>query len=83
MERDAKKKLADAVSAAGRVIDPLEGFECKAEVYDVQRKATLYFDSEGKRCWTKAWFNGREKGRASRGGEPCPRDLVHQQHLHP
>lgn len=24
--------------------------------------ASLFFDSEGKRAWTKAWFNGREKG---------------------
>lgn len=42
--------------------DPLEGFRCTAEVYDVQRKASLYFNTEGNRCWTKAWFNGREKG---------------------
>lgn len=36
--------------------------EIEAEVYDVKRKATLYFDTEGKKCWTKAWFNAREKG---------------------
>ena len=22
----------------------------------------MYFDNSGTRCWTKAWFNGREKG---------------------
>ena len=30
--------------------------------YDVSRVASVYFDSEGNRCWTKAWFCGREKG---------------------
>lgn len=30
--------------------------------YDVEREASVYFDTSGTRCWTKAWFNGREKG---------------------
>lgn len=33
--------------------------------YDVQRTASVYFDNQGIRCWTKAWFNGREKGEAA------------------
>jgi hypothetical protein len=33
--------------------------------YDVKRTASIYFDSEGKKAWTKAWFNGREKGEPS------------------
>lgn len=32
------------------------------ENYDIPRTASIYFDSEGNRCWTKAWFCGREKG---------------------
>lgn len=34
--------------------------------YDVQREVSIFFDSEGRRCWTKAWFNGREKGEPSK-----------------
>lgn len=30
--------------------------------YDVQRQVSVYFDTSGMRSWTKAWFNGREKG---------------------
>lgn len=47
------------------MIDPLEGMTVSIDSYDVQRTASIYFDSEGKRCWTKAWFNGREKGEPS------------------
>ena len=25
----------------------------------------MYFDRSGTRCWTKAWFNGKEKGEKS------------------
>lgn len=30
--------------------------------YDVKRVASVYFDNSGERCWTKAWFNGSDKG---------------------
>lgn len=30
--------------------------------YDVRRTASIYFNTSGERCWTKAWFNGNEKG---------------------
>lgn len=30
--------------------------------YDVSRTASIYADNTGHRWWTKAWFNGREKG---------------------
>ena len=26
------------------------------------RKASVFFNQTGDRCWTKAWFAGREKG---------------------
>lgn len=44
------------------MVDPLADLEIEAEAYDVKRIASLYFDSEGKKSWTKAWFNNREKG---------------------
>lgn len=31
----------------------------------MKRKASLYFNTDGNRCWTKAWFNDREKGEPS------------------
>lgn len=30
--------------------------------YDIDREASVYYNTSGTRCWTKAWFNGREKG---------------------
>ena len=44
------------------MIDPLAGLQVDVKSFDVGRIASVYFDSEGNRCWTKAWFNGREKG---------------------
>lgn len=41
---------------------PLANLEIDVESYDVERTASVYFDNSGTRCWTKAWFNGREKG---------------------
>ena len=43
-------------------MDPLAGLQVDVKSFDVGRIASVYFDSEGNRCWTKAWFNGREKG---------------------
>lgn len=42
--------------------DPLKDLEIDIQSYDVERTASVYYDSQGIRCWTKAWFNGREKG---------------------
>lgn len=44
------------------MIDPLEGLEIDVRSYDISREASVYYDNAGVRCWTKAWFNGREKG---------------------
>lgn len=57
-----KKKLLDKVSEDGLTVDPLANLEIDIQTYDVQRTASVYFDRSGTRCWTKAWFNGREKG---------------------
>lgn len=42
--------------------DPLKDLEIDIQNYDVERTASVYYDNQGIRCWTKAWFNGREKG---------------------
>lgn len=57
-----KKKLLDKASEDGLTVDPLANLEVDIQTYDVQRTASVYFDRSGTRCWTKAWFNGREKG---------------------
>lgn len=44
------------------LIDPLASLQIDVQSYDVERVASVYFDTEGNRCWTKAWFNDREKG---------------------
>ena len=33
--------------------------------FDPLKKIKYYFDTSGLRCWTKAWFNGRDKGEKS------------------
>lgn len=45
--------------------DPLADLAINVGSYDVEREASVYFDTSGMRCWTKAWFNGREKGEKS------------------
>ena len=62
MGRYSKKKLSDQASQDGLVEDPLATLSIDVESYDVKHEAYVYFDSSGRRCWTKAWFNGREKG---------------------
>ena len=58
----AKKKFSEQAAVDGLVVDPLSNLQIDIKNYDVNRTASIYFDSEGNRCWTKAWFNGREKG---------------------
>jgi len=54
--------------------DPLQNLEIDIHSYDISREASIYFDTTGTRCWTKAWFNGREKGEKSieKGRKPYP-----------
>lgn len=56
------------------MIDPLEDLEIEAESYDVKRIASIYASRDGERWWTKAWFNGREKGEPAR--EVSSRQLI-------
>lgn len=59
---EQKKKVSEQAAVDGLVVDPLSNLQIDIKNYDVNRTASIYFDSEGNRCWTKAWFNGREKG---------------------
>lgn len=44
------------------MIDPLANLHIDVQSFDAQRIASIYGDNAGERWWTKAWFNGREKG---------------------
>lgn len=44
------------------IVDPLANMQVEVTSYDIRRVASVYFDTSGERCWTKAWFNDREKG---------------------
>ena len=39
--------------------------QISAQSYDLSRIASVYGDTSGQRWWTKAWFNGNEKGEPS------------------
>lgn len=45
----------------GSVKDPLRTMEVKFGSYDIPRYASVYFNTEGNRCWTKAWFGRNNK----------------------
>lgn len=57
-----KKKLSHQVAQDGLVADPLSDLSIHVESYDVKHEAYVYFDASGRRSWTKAWFNGRDRG---------------------
>ena len=65
MKKKKKKKLSEQAAIDGLVVDPLSNLHIGVQNYDVNRIASIYFDSEGNRCWTKAWFCGREKGESA------------------
>lgn len=44
------------------MIDPLDTLQIDVESYDIKRVASVFADNAGERWWTKAWFNGRDKG---------------------
>ena len=64
-DESQKKKLSEEAAANGLMEDPLQNLEIDIHSYDISREASIYFDTTGTRCWTKAWFNGREKGEKS------------------
>ena len=60
-----KKKLAESVPSGPVIVDPLKNLTVSIDSYNVRRSVSIFFDDDGKKCWTKAWFNGREKGEPS------------------
>lgn len=61
----AKKKLSERAASDGLICDPLMDMKVDAQSYDIERKASIFFDNAGTKAWTKAWFNGRENGEKS------------------
>uniref|UniRef100_UPI0040268A60 hypothetical protein n=1 Tax=Prevotella sp. TaxID=59823 RepID=UPI0040268A60 len=47
------------------IVDPLAKLNINVQNYDVKRRASVYYDMGGTMCWTKAWFNDRERGERS------------------
>lgn len=47
------------------MVDPLSHLSISMDSYDVSRIASVYADNTGAKWWTKAWFNGHEKGEPS------------------
>ncbi len=43
-------------------VDPLSTLQISVQSFDVRRIASVYADTAGNRWWTKAWFNGNERG---------------------
>lgn len=64
-DKDRRKSFANQMVKDGYIIDPLANMYAEIKSYDIQREASIYYDTTGQRVWTKAWFNGREKGEAS------------------
>lgn len=44
------------------IVSPLSDLQVTFQSYDVERSASVYADTSGEHWWTKAWFNGRDKG---------------------
>ena len=45
------------------MVDPLSQIQSGSlKKFDIKRVASVYFNTEGDRCWAKAWFNGHERG---------------------
>lgn len=43
-------------------IDPLANLDFDMQSFDIQRIVSVYPDRDGIVWWTKAWFNGKQKG---------------------
>lgn len=47
------------------LIDPLAELDIDVQSFDIPRMVSVFPDKSGIRWWTKAWFNGSEKGEAA------------------
>ena len=57
-----KKKAQELAIATSGLIDPLAELDIDVQSFDIPRMVSVYPDKSGIRWWTKAWFNGSEKG---------------------
>lgn len=60
-----KKKAHELAIATSGLIDPLAELDIDVQSFDIPRMVSVYPDKSGIRWWTKAWFNGSEKGEAA------------------
>ena len=60
--KDRCNEFSNALVKDGLIVDPLSDIQPDIRSYDIKRVASIYFDTSGSRVWTKAWFNGSEKG---------------------
>ena len=60
--KDRCKEFSNVLVNDGLIVDPLSDIQPDIRSYDIKRVASIYFDTSGSRVWTKAWFNGSEKG---------------------
>ena len=60
-----KKKAQELAIATSGLIDPLAELDIDVQSFDIPRMVSVYPDKSGIRWWTKAWFNGSEKGEAA------------------
>lgn len=60
-----KKKAQEQAIANSGLIDPLAELDIDVQSFDIPRMVSVFPDKSGIRWWTKAWFNGSEKGEAA------------------
>lgn len=44
------------------MVDPLASLQIDVQSYDVKHVASVYFNRDGTKAWTKCWFNDNEQG---------------------
>lgn len=62
---DHEKKAQEQAIANSGLIDPLAELDIDVQSFDIPRMVSVFPDKSGIRWWTKAWFNGSEKGEAA------------------
>ena len=62
---DHEKKAQEHTYSKQYFIDPLAELDIDVQSFDIPRMVSVFPDKSGIRWWTKAWFNGSEKGEAA------------------
>lgn len=60
-DKERRKSFSEGMVKDGLLVDPLQDLQADIRSYDIQREASIYFNTSGERVWTKSWFNGSEK----------------------